>query len=297
MNRPSPVELTAHVTQSVRTMRRRYRRRLARCQEKFSEKSVHELRIETRRMLALVDLLRALRVRDSLKKMRKVFKQRLDTFDQLRDTQVQLLLLEPLWQDFPEARAFDLWLRAREKRLIAELRHEIKGTKQLHLEQRMKDLEKQLRKSAKAENSPMRKAQAAAVLSAAFAGVVELRQRVRPSRPETIHRMRVTFKRFRYMSELLSPVFPRLTPNWLRQMQEYQKFMGDIQDLVVLLAGLKEAVLEAYLAAADARGLQRELTGRRRALILAFMAQADQLFEFQPGKFTRRGRGAILNPK
>jgi CHAD domain-containing protein len=294
MNRSQPVELRAHVTESVKKMRRRYRRRLARCQEKFSEKSVHDLRIETRRVLALVDLLRALQVRDSLKKMRKVFKQRLDTFDQLRDTQVQLLLLKPLWQDFPEARAFDQELRQHEELLIAELRHEIKGTKLHHLEQRMKDLEKQLRKSAKIGEPPMRKAQAAAALSAAFASVVQLHRRIRPNRPETIHRMRVMFKRFRYMSELLSPVFPRLTPEWLREMQKYQKLMGEIQDHVVLLAGMKQAVLKARLATGEARGLQRELIDRREALILAFMAKAGQLFEFQPEKFTRLRQSAKM---
>ena len=53
MSKREPVALATHLTASVRTMRRRYRKRLARCQKKFSETSVHHLRIETRRMLAL----------------------------------------------------------------------------------------------------------------------------------------------------------------------------------------------------------------------------------------------------
>src|SRR5688572_6032971 len=126
MNGELPAELAKHLTGGVKKLRRRYRRRLARCQERFSEASVHDLRIETRRMLAMLDLLRALHFQDSLRKTRKTFKQRLDAFDELRDTQVQLLLLKPLWRDFPEAREFDLVLRRREKRLIGELSREIK---------------------------------------------------------------------------------------------------------------------------------------------------------------------------
>ncbi|PYJ02859.1 MAG: hypothetical protein DME25_14800 [Verrucomicrobia bacterium] len=282
--------LAAHVVARVRTMRRRYRKQLARCQQRFSEKSVHELRVETRRMLALVDLLRALEAGASLKKIRKLFKQRLDSFDQLRDTHVQLLLLKPLWRDFPEARSFDLWLRRREKRLTGDLRHRIKTTKQLRVEQCLKEVQKQLRKSARAEKSPLGKARAAAALSHAFARVLKLRQRVRWSNAETIHRMRVAFKRFRFMSELLRPLFPGLTTGRLRQMQAYQRLMGKVQDMEVLLAGLRQAVAKAHLPADAARGLHKELMRRRRGLIGTFRASVDKLFEFQPEQLTHQAR-------
>jgi CHAD domain-containing protein len=290
MSKSPPAALAAHLTESVRTMRRRYRKRLDRCQKMFSETSVHELRIETRRMLALVDLLRALHATGPLKKIRKVFKQRLDSFDDLRDTHVQLRLLKPLWSNFPEARGLDPWLRRREKRLIAELRHAIKATKQLRVEQRLKDVEKRLRKSSRDENPQMGKAQAAAALHAAFAGVAELRQHVRRSDTTTIHRMRVAFKRFRYVSELLRLQFPRLTAKRLRQMQAYQTLMGHIQDVEVLLAGLAQAVAKKHLAVVDARSLRSELRRRRRDLIDKFMAAVDKLFEFHPEVLTRRTR-------
>jgi len=52
VNATFPPQLAGHLAESVRSARRRYRKRLARCQEKFSEKAVHGLRIETRRILA-----------------------------------------------------------------------------------------------------------------------------------------------------------------------------------------------------------------------------------------------------
>ena len=285
-----PAALARHLAESVREMRRRYCKRLARCQKKFSESAVHELRIETRRLLAMLDLLDALRVRDSLKKTRKVFKKRLDAFDELRDTHVQLALLKPLCSDFPEAREFDLWLRRREQELIRHLHQDIEATRQARLERRLKMLEKQLRKSPKAKPGKADRSLAAAALSETFARVVLLRRRVRRNNTRMIHQMRVAFKRFRYMSELLQPILPRLTKKNLRRMQEYQSMMGDIQDLEVLLAGLKEAAAERCLSAVAVRNLRRELLRRRRRLIDVFLTAIDGLFDFDPANFARRPR-------
>ncbi len=285
-----PAALATHLAESMGEMRRRYRKRLARCQKKFSEGAVHELRIETRRLLAMLDLLDALQVRDFLKKTRKEFKKRLDAFDELRDTHVQLSLLKPLCRDFPEAREFDLLLLRREKKLIGQLHQDIEAVKQARLERRLKALEKELRKSAKAKPRKAGSSLAAAALGETFARVVLLRRLVRRNNTKTIHQMRVAFKRFRYMSELLQPMLPRLTKKRLRRMQEYQSMMGNIQDLEVLLAGLKEAVAETCLPAAAMRNLRSELLRRRRHLIEVFMDAIDGLFDFDPDNFARRPR-------
>jgi len=278
-----PAELVALLRDRLRAMRRGYRKRLARCQVEFSETSVHDLRIETRRLLAMLDLLGALHFGDSLRKTRKIFKKRLDAFDELRDTQVQLLLLKPLWRDVPGAREFDLVLRRREQRLIGELRKEIKRLKPLRLERRLKALERDWRELAAAESPARTRALAAAALRETFEAVAALHQRVRRSRTGTIHRLRVAFKRYRYMSELLQPLFPRLTARRLCRMQAYQGLMGDIQDIEVLIAAVKQAVQLALLPARDARALLAALKGRRAAVIDKFMAAANRLFEFQPG--------------
>jgi len=286
MHAEFPADLAAHLRDSIRTMRRRYRKRLVQCQEKFSETSVHDLRIETRRMLALMDLLRALHFEDSLRKTRRIYKRRLDAFDELRDTQVQLVLLKPLRTDFPEARDFDLVLRRREKRLIGELRREIKRMKQVRLERRLKVLEKRFREYTGAKSPKRTKQLASAALREAYQDVEGLRQRIRRSRTETIHRTRVAFKRFRYVSELMRPLFPKLKVTQLRRMQAYQGLMGDIQDMEVLIAAVNQAVQLALLPAQNVRHLLKELRRRRIKLIDAFMVAADRLLEFHPDKFT-----------
>jgi hypothetical protein len=134
-----PPKLATHLADSVRLARGCYRKRLARCQKKFSEKAVHALRTETRRILALLGLLEDLRPGEPLKKLRKTFKKRLDAFDDLRDTHVQLVLLKPLWCDFPEARELKKRLCKCEKRLVSELSREIQTTKSGKLNRHLKN--------------------------------------------------------------------------------------------------------------------------------------------------------------
>lgn len=290
MNPQFPAILAEHLAASLRGMRRRYRRRLARCQARFSEDSVHELRIETRRMLALLDLFRTLDVGDALKKLRRVYKERLDAFDELRDTHVQLLLLKPHWGDFPEARALEPWLQQREQRLTKELRRAIRRMKQVRLERRLKAIEKELRKAARA-GAPGGANLAATALREVFATVLVLHQQVNRRDTNTIHRLRVAFKRFRYLCELLHPLFPRLTHKRLRRMQEFQTLMGDIQDLEVLLAGVTRAVEQKELPTVAVRRLRAGLHRKRRAAISTFFMVINDLLEFTPDQWTGRQSG------
>jgi CHAD domain-containing protein len=129
---------------------------------------------------------------------------------------------------------------------------------------------------------------AATALRETYEQVAALRQRVRRSNTETIHRMRVAFKKFRYVSELLRPLFPRLKVKQLRQMQAYQGLMGDIQDMEVLIAAVKQGLQLALLPVHGLRPLLKELMRRRRGLIDAFLIAVDRLFEFHPDKFAPR---------
>jgi CHAD domain-containing protein len=282
MNTGFPTGLAIHLAGRVHATRRRYRKRLARCQKRFSPAAVHDLRVETRRILALLDLLETLRFEDALRKLRKVFKRRLDTFDDLRDTQVQLRLLRPLWRDFPEAKELNNLLRCREKNLVSKHSQSIQAVKQARLNQRLKRLERGLRKCV-SDRSPATSHEIAFnALLETFHQVAALRGEVRPDDPATIHRMRVRFKRFRYMSELLQPFLPRITTGRLERLRKYQAAAGDIQDLEVLLARLARAVKERELRPGAVAHLKRELLRRKRRAIISFMAGIGDLWKFSP---------------
>jgi CHAD domain-containing protein len=277
-----PARLAAHLSESVRAARRRYRKRLGRCQENFSEKAVHALRIETRRILALLDLLEELHFPESLKKLRKTFKKRLDAFDDLRDTHVQLVLLKPMWRDFPEARDLKKYLRKCEKRLVTELSREIKTTKSGRLNRCLRKIEKSLRKTGRDGASGQDSGLAQVLLGGAFQRVVTLRRQIHRNNPVAIHRMRVAFKRFRYTAELLQPFLPQYTPHRLSRMKEFQGAAGDIQDVAVLLIRLEKEIKTGDLKSGWVKNLRSELLRHERRAIDSFMARIDELAEFAP---------------
>src|SRR5262245_6381387 len=113
---PTPGEVYACLAKSLKTRSKRQRKRMKQCQRKFSEDAVHDSRIETRRLLSLVEMLSAFLPASHLKRARRHLKHQLDTFDDLRDTQVQLLLVKPMLRSFPAMRTFYLTLRKRERR-------------------------------------------------------------------------------------------------------------------------------------------------------------------------------------
>ena len=71
------------------------------CRNEFSEEAVHDLRVATRRLLALFDLLRVLIPRKRVQKIRRALKDQLDELDDLRDTQVLLADISEFIQDIP----------------------------------------------------------------------------------------------------------------------------------------------------------------------------------------------------
>ena len=77
-----------------------YRAELKRCRTEFSNEAVHDLRTSARRMLAFIQLLNYISPRPRLQKLNRAFKEQLDEFDQLRDTQVILAELSDTLQAF-----------------------------------------------------------------------------------------------------------------------------------------------------------------------------------------------------
>lgn len=277
-----PAELARHLAESVHEARRRYRKRLARCQRQFSESAVHELRIETRRLLALLDLLEGLHFPEPFKKLRKTFKKRLDAFDDLRDTHVQLELLKPLWPDFPEACDLRKLLRKCEKRLVPKLSSKVRTTKNGRLNRQLKQVEKALRQRGKTSAAGRANSLEQTFLASEFRRVLALRRRIRRNQPGTIHRMRVAFKRFRYTAELLQPFVPQFTPEYLARMKDFQGGAGNIQDLAVLLARLENYVKTGELPLQDIRNLRSELLRQERQAIDSFMSRIGELMKFEP---------------
>src|SRR5688572_23706181 len=105
---------------------KKYRAELKRCRAEFSNEAVHDLRVAARRMLALVQLLNSIAARPRLQKLSRAFKDQLDEFDDLRDTQVILAEISERVQELPQLQEFQGYLQGVEKSLLKALRKKLK---------------------------------------------------------------------------------------------------------------------------------------------------------------------------
>ena len=281
----APVEtadVLKHLGDSLNMQWRRYRKRLKRCQERFSEGAVHDVRVETRRLLSTIELLGAFVPEHDIRKARRALKHHLDTFDQLRDTQVQLTYVGRMAGTFPDAHAFYDWLRDRKARFTRTTRKAVKHIKTKLLGRCLAAFEKEIQLQRQRITRERAFAIVQRAINQAFARVAQRCRHVRADDTKTIHRTRIAFKRFRYMIEALSPLLPAVTEDHRRALRGYQCMMGDIQDMEVLLAALDKFVQKEAVNTLSARRLKKELVRWRRMLIQIYLNAAGRLRRFWP---------------
>jgi CHAD domain-containing protein len=277
-----PTDIRALLLDSLRDRWQTFRVELKRCQQQYSEEAVHDLRVATRRLISTLDLLTSVHPQGRLRKARRALKGQLDMFGPLRDVQVQLLTVDKMLASFPELKEFYDSLVQRERKLVRRLGAEIKK-----VETRMvkKAIRGAIRQVEVLLDMPVmgqaKRAEAIRALEATFDRVVERKQAVDPTNSATIHRMRVAFKKFRYMVESLAPMLARVTKKQLKAMDAFQGSMGDIQDAQVLLTSVIAFARKHGAAGEESLSLAlEELSHRRTVLIEAFMGSVDTLYTF-----------------
>ncbi len=99
------------------------------CRREFSEEAVHDLRVATRRLLAVLDIARALDPGSRLQKTRRFLKDQIDDLDDLRDAQVMLVEVSETIESFPDIKPFEIHLQEHEKHLLRLARKQINALK------------------------------------------------------------------------------------------------------------------------------------------------------------------------
>src|SRR5262245_59559094 len=116
---------------------KKYREELKVCKQEFSEEAVHDLRVATRRLLVVLDMLRALDPHPRVQKARQLLKNQLDSLDDLRDTQVMLVDVYESIANFPGLKGFEEYLLAREKKQLRRARKEVMEMETSELKRRV----------------------------------------------------------------------------------------------------------------------------------------------------------------
>ena len=251
---------------ALRLRWRKYRKDLARCRRRASEDAVHDLRVESRRMLATFDALGSLVPRRTVQAARRAIKKRTRGLGSLRDVQVQRAAVHDLSQQLPVLSGLDKRLARDERRRTSDAVRRLKR----HAGGDVADAVLALRHALRA---PARRSAAAArlplvpALAAACEAMEQRFAAIDPVRPATIHLARKELRRFRYLAEVFEPVVAAITQRYLDHLQSVQGDMGRIQDATVLNATV-DRYLNKHAKAADEAGPTRDILNRRRAELI-----------------------------
>ena len=214
-----------------------YRAELKRCRKEFSNEAVHDLRSASRRMLAFIRLLKSISPRPRLQKLTRAFKDQLDEFDDLRDIQVVLAEVSETVKELPQLQEFQDHLQSVEKGLLRTLRKRLRVVDLFDVSKRVRRLRESLKRET--DNDLFRHSFQA--VDEAFLLTKRRRDWVNPAQATSVHRVRIAFKTFRYMVEIIHPLLDDYAFKNLERMHDYQSLMGEIQDVEVILQALTDA--------------------------------------------------------
>src|ERR1051326_2776337 len=176
---------------------RSYRKAFKSCRSEFSEKSVHALRVEIRRMLSTLALV-AVAAAHKAADLECELQDRLKALSRLRDTQVQIDAIGEMLAQAPELKGFRSWLRRRERRLIKRLQGELAETRMGKASRCIRRLIGALEESANTDNA--QQALTGRLISATGRAFETVKTRYRSAGSRDlamIHRIRIAFKKFR----------------------------------------------------------------------------------------------------
>lgn len=274
-SRPDPSQL---LLEALENRWKNYRVELKRCRAEFSGEAVHDLRVATRRMLAFIQLLNSISPRPRLRKLIHAFKDQLDEFDELRDTQVILAELSEILQELPQLGDFQKYLQSSEGRMLRALRKKLKKLETSEIARRIH----KTRELIAAEMNSELEIQIMRAVDDAFLRVKQRRSAVDLARPATVHRVRVAFKSFRYMVEIVHPLLQDFPAENLKWMNGYQTLMGEIQDAEVFTQTLADFADHASLS--DPEPARRYQEQRHADAISAYVAEQNQIDSFWRGE-------------
>ena len=251
---------------------RRLRKEWDRTRNKYSEAAVHDLRVASRRLIAVLDTLRSLVDDPEIEECRRRVKKSLGALSPLRDVQVQRLSVSKMARRFPQLKGFQKSLTEKEARAARKVKKLLrKGIK----------LGRAIAQAKSAAHADVDDKAIIRSVDKRYREVIRLGKMVDPSNTATIHRMRLAFKKFRYTAEVVQPLIKKeVTSARLKQFHAFQTMMGNIQDIEVLSAKLTKWARKEEKRVEDLKPVLPELDRQKEKAVTIFMNSAHKVHTF-----------------
>lgn len=248
---------------------------LHKCTVHPSEKSVHDARVSLRRIMSAVEILDTVSQTDdsAAKKHLKRLKEIHKLFSPIRDTHISIIYAQEMLPDFPSMGTFLEYLTSREKRLSFKLQKKLSDIDTYPLRKISKAV---ILKIGERFGESELTNELRSIADRAFEEVAALIDIVDTESLESVHKVRIAFKRFRYMVELLDELLP-VEEYMLNGMKAVQDELGAIQDITVV-----EELLQRFIEKKSPRRTllsleYHELLSRRQKLAESFAATAHDI--------------------
>lgn len=273
-----PDELLSSIDKSWTEFSRAWRR----VRGKGSERSVHDLRVNARRLIAAVELARVLGRREYIVKLQPRFKKVLKDMGALRDLQVQLETLTQI-EHAGVLAGFKRRLERRERQAIEKIQDDLKRKRKGRLAEAFRNMRSEFDRLQESLGVDRFQRSVERFLSVRQNEFLKARQRFRRSQPsdneETLHQMRIALKKLRYTVEAAQPVLDPSAKERIGQMRVFQQLMGKSRDMEILRSELekwakKKGKMIAVVPALD------HLQSKRNALLKKIIESSNKVERF-----------------
>ncbi len=280
--KPAPADPCAMLIGALELRQRNFTRQLARVRRRPSEPGVHDLRVATRRLIAVIDLMAEIVETPLLLKKRKALRSLLKGLNALRDAHIRRIALRKLCAEFPSAGLVQRGILVQERDLLRAVARNLRLFDVRGLHGAITEAEELF--LTVGLNSALASAHRSVLIGAlasAYARVVGRLQTLQGTDPSTVHRLRVAFKQYRYALEILAPLLPWMNAATRSRLDAYQTAMGKIQDNVVVLRGMSAYESRRPVTGRMALiGVRQHLLRRTEELMKEFLANAGGVYRF-----------------
>ena len=235
----------------VTALEKRFRTFCARRQDlsrRRTPETIHDLRVATRRLIAVIDVVNPIVESEQLRRSRRRLKRLLSSMNALRDSEILRRDLTPLARRFRALSPLLTGIRRTQRDLLSTASA---GSSRIDLAELENSLAFAISALGTTLTQPGGREAMATLVRAGYASAylrfVHDLSRIAVRNPDSFHRLRVGLKRLRYTCEVLRPLQIGPQRAEIRNMATLQTVLGDLQDLMVL-----QRAIQGY-ASNDAR--------------------------------------------
>ena len=263
--------------------------------------AVHDLRAAARRLLSVLAAVDHIGARKAARRLSRRVDDVLERLGPLRDLTVQRELSSRLRLSAGSSNSLRLFRQAigdTFRRSARKIRRRLAREDLAKLRRDHQSVRRRLKKGRKGDVEARGRRELVKGIRSSFSALRRRRRAVDPTRLDTLHKMRLSLKSFRYQMDVLEPLVPGASKEALQSLHALQTNLGDLHDLEVLSSALAEFAQDEPARAAELSAVLAKLEAMHSGMLQSFLKSADVILDYwQRALATSTRRPSRLIPR